>query len=109
MKAHRCTSAYNWPRYMEKTLSNIAKHFFRIVALLKECLLVAIIYSSANKVFLYNDLFVNYWVCPMGVFIIYILLAIRFILIKKAIKVSMIILFASLIHLNILCGQKILK
>ena len=51
------------------------------------------------KYFLYNDLFVKLLGMPHGVFfIIYIFLAIRFILIKKtSIKVSMIILVASLV------------
>ena len=51
------------------------------------------------KYILYNDLFVKILGMPHGVFfIIYILLAIRFVLIKKtSIKDSIIILIASLV------------
>ena len=73
---------------------------FRIVAFAEGVSYLLLLFIAVPiKYFLYNDLFVKLLGMPHGVlFIIYILLAIRFILIKKtSIKVSMIILVASLV------------
>ena len=74
--------------------------FFRIVAFAEGVSYLLLLFIAVPiKYFLYNDLFVKLLGMPHGVFfIIYILLAISFILIKKtSIKVSMIILVASLV------------
>tara|TARA_B100000609_G_scaffold182040_1_gene163459 strand:+ start:322 stop:597 length:276 start_codon:yes stop_codon:yes gene_type:complete len=74
--------------------------FFRIVAFAEGVSYLLLLFIAVPiKYFLYNDLFVKLLGMPHGVFfIIYILLAFRFILIKKtSIKVSMIILVASLV------------
>lgn len=74
--------------------------FFRIVAFAEGVSYLLLLFIAMPiKYFLYNDLFVKLLGMPHGLFfIIYILLAIRFILIKKtSIKVSMIILVASLV------------
>ena len=74
--------------------------FFRIVAFAEGVSYLLLLFIAVPiKYFLYNDFFVKLLGMPHGVFfIIYILLATRFILIKKtSIKVSIIILVASLV------------
>ena len=75
---------------------------FRIVAFAEGVSYLLLLFIAVPvKYILDNDLFVKILGMPHGVFfIIYILLAIRFILIKTSIKVSMIILVASLVPLE---------
>ena len=73
---------------------------FRIVAFVEGVSYLLLLFIAVPvKYILNNDLFVKILGMPHGVFfIIYILLAIRFVLIKKtSVKDSMIILIASLI------------
>ena len=73
---------------------------FRIVAFAEGVSYLLLLFIAVPvKYILYNDLFVKILGMPHGVFfIIYILLAIRFVLIKKiSVKDSMIILIASLV------------
>ena len=73
---------------------------FRIVAFAEGVSYLLLLFIAVPvKYILYNDLFVKILGMPHGVFfIIYILLAIRFVLIKKtSIKDSIIILIASLV------------
>ena len=73
---------------------------FRIVAFAEGVSYLLLLFIAVPvKYILYNDLFVKLLGMPHGVFfIIYILLASRFVLIKKiSVKDSMIILIASLI------------
>ena len=73
---------------------------FRIVAFAEGVSYLLLLFIAVPiKYILYNDLFVKLLGMPHGVFfIIYILLAIRFVLIKKtSVKDSIIILIASLV------------
>ena len=73
---------------------------FRIVAFAEGVSYLLLLFIAVPvKYILYNDLFVKMLGMPHGVFfIIYILLASRFVLIKKiSVKDSMIILIASLV------------
>ena len=73
---------------------------FRIVAFAEGVSYLLLLFIAVPiKYILYNDLFVKLLGMPHGLFfIIYILLAIRFVLIKKtSVKDSIIILIASLV------------
>ncbi len=75
-------------------------NLFRIVAFAEGVSYLLLLFIAVPiKYILYNDLFVKLLGMPHGVFfIIYILLAIRFVLIKKtSVKDSIIILIASLV------------